>query len=419
MSIHNEKGLTLFLMLFFIILLIQFQQFKKIGLCILLSTLPICFGYMSQRNIHLEDFKTHLGEMTSALAQSVDGDLHANIRTKDGEISKEYLKTIAPLTHFHNANPKIVSIYTVIEIDKKPYYILNTLNDPSLKIKKEIEPTSILEEVIIEEKNQDKWIDVVKSGNIYVTPDFETDNYGTFLSGHAPIYNSNGQFEAILGIDYDAKGYEDGIKHYTKIFLLSLSISILLSLVASIVIYFLLKQLKISYTEVQKLSHFDRLTGLFNRFVFIDFFNNELEKSKRLKHSLFLVILDIDDFKGINDEFGHLVGDEAIKFTANNLKNILRKTDIIARFGGDEFLICITDKDSTFIEDVVTRILNDISTNTIKIEKNDTQKEININLSIGYTAYKDGDDFKSMLQRADQALYISKEAGKNTATMLA
>ncbi|MDD3325261.1 MAG: GGDEF domain-containing protein [Sulfurospirillaceae bacterium] len=357
--------------------------------------------------------------MTSALAQSVDGDLHANIRTKDGEISKEYLKTIAPLTHFHNANPKIVSIYTVIEIDKKPYYILNTLNDPSLKIKKEIEPTSILEEVIIEEKNQDKWIDVVKSGNIYVTPDFETDNYGTFLSGHAPIYNSNGQFEAILGIDYDAKGYEDGIKHYTKIFLLSLSISILLSLVASIVIYFLLKQLKISYTEVQKLSHFDRLTGLFNRFVFIDFFNNELEKSKRLKHSLFLVILDIDDFKGINDEFGHLVGDEAIKFTANNLKNILRKTDIIARFGGDEFLICITDKDSTFIEDVVTRILNDISTNTIKIEKNDTQKEININLSIGYTAYKDGDDFKSMLQRADQALYISKEAGKNTATMLA
>ena len=133
----------------------------------------------------------------------------------------------------------------------------------------------------------------------------------------------------------------------------------------------------------------------------------------------FLVILDIDDFKPINDTYGHLVGDEAIKITAHALQSLLRTSDTIARFGGDEFIICLVDPDKDTASTIVNRILNEFNAKMIPVTRNHEKQEIPINLSIGYTAYKNDDDFKTMLQRADQALYISKEAGKNTATYLA
>lgn len=191
------------------------------------------------------------------------------------------------------------------------------------------------------------------------------------------------------------------------------------SIILSILITFLAIYLKKSYQEVESLSHFDGLTGLYNRLMFVNIFQKELQKMKRGSHSLFLVIVDIDDFKPINDTYGHLVGDEAIKTTANTLKNLLRESDTVARFGGDEFIIGVVDKNEEVGSIVVNRILSEFNHKSIPITRKNDLHELQINLSIGYTAYKMNDDFKTMLQRADQALYISKEAGKNTATFLA
>ncbi|WP_333804307.1 GGDEF domain-containing protein [Sulfurospirillum sp.] len=195
--------------------------------------------------------------------------------------------------------------------------------------------------------------------------------------------------------------------------------SFLFSTILAILITLLASFLKKSYLEVENLSHVDGLTGLYNRIMFMSVFQKEIPKVKRNKQHLFLVILDIDDFKPINDTFGHLVGDEAIKITAHTLQNLLRTSDTIARFGGDEFIISIVDKDKDAASTIVNRILNEFNNKMIPVKRNDEKQEIPINLSIGYTAYKNEDDFKTMLQRADQALYISKEAGKNTATYLA
>lgn len=195
--------------------------------------------------------------------------------------------------------------------------------------------------------------------------------------------------------------------------------SLIFAFVISVLVTLLAFFLKKSYLEVENLSHFDGLTGLYNRLMFMNVFQKEIHKVKRTHHHLFLVILDIDDFKPINDTYGHLVGDEAIKTTANTLQKLIRISDTIARFGGDEFIICIVDQDKDAASTIVNRILNEFNNKTIPVSRNNDQHELQINLSIGYTIYREDDDFKTMLHRADQALYISKEAGKNTATFLA
>lgn len=199
----------------------------------------------------------------------------------------------------------------------------------------------------------------------------------------------------------------------------SLFYAFLLSVINSSLVMFLSYFLRKSYEDIETLSHFDGLTGLYNRLMFLNVFEKEIQKVQRNKKQLFLVILDIDDFKPINDNYGHLVGDEAIKTTAFTLQKLLRSSDTIGRFGGDEFVISITDEDKNTASIIINRILDEFNTKTIPITKSKAEQELQINLSIGYTAYKANDDFKTMLHRADQGLYISKEAGKNTATFIA
>lgn len=207
--------------------------------------------------------------------------------------------------------------------------------------------------------------------------------------------------------------------HHQSLIELTLIYAVFFSFIFASIIALFSFFLKKSYLQIEELSHFDGLTKLYNRLMFVTLFQKEIQKVKRSKKCLFLVIIDLDDFKAINDNFGHLIGDLAIKTTASTLKAILRNSDTIGRFGGDEFVICIVDHDKDAASHTVNRILNEFNQKSLPITRNEQPHELHINLSIGYTMYKIEDDFTTMLQRADQALYISKEAGKNTATFLA
>lgn len=201
----------------------------------------------------------------------------------------------------------------------------------------------------------------------------------------------------------------------TQALIFSLTIAFIIACIITLLAYLLKK----SYVEVENFSHFDGLTGLYNRLMFMTIFEKEILKVTRNHSHLFLVILDIDDFKPINDTYGHLVGDEAIKLTAKTIQSLLRSSDIIGRFGGDEFILGIVDQNPEAASRIVSRILEEFNHKSLPVSKNNDSHDLQINLSIGYTAYKLNDDFKTMLQRSDQGLYISKEAGKNTATFIA
>ena len=163
--------------------------------------------------------------------------------------------------------------------------------------------------------------------------------------------------------------------------------------------------------RLETLSQTDKLTHLFNRHKLDETLLIEIERATRYNKKLSLIIIDIDNFKYVNDTFGHQIGDDVLTAVAEILQKSIRKIDVLGRFGGEEFLIICpqTDKEGVII-------LADNTKNNIEIYQFPTVGQVTI--SLGLSSYQIGDDEKSMLKRADEALYISKSTGKNKATFL-
>jgi diguanylate cyclase (GGDEF)-like protein len=180
---------------------------------------------------------------------------------------------------------------------------------------------------------------------------------------------------------------------------------------------------KQSEEVVSHMAHHDNLTGLPNRYLFLDRLNMQMAHVKRHKTKAALLFLDIDDFKRINDTLGHNAGDLLLKILADKIKQCIRATDTIsrqttydvatstvARLGGDEFTILLTDiRDSQNAAIAVQRLMETIS-HPFKIGGN----EIVITLSIGIAVCPDdGDNADTLLKNADAAMYHAKNQGKN------
>ena len=177
---------------------------------------------------------------------------------------------------------------------------------------------------------------------------------------------------------------------------------------ANSIITRLSKQIK----ELEEDSHLDGLTKIFNRKALDKYLANITKKGK-LKHELHLLLLDIDDFKNINDTYGHVVGDKILIFIANLLRKTLREGDKVFRYGGEEFVIILNRVSIEKCEEIAKRILHTIGTNTLFYKG----KSINVTVSIGATTYHEKDTAESLLERADKALYRSKKSGKNQLNM--
>jgi len=164
---------------------------------------------------------------------------------------------------------------------------------------------------------------------------------------------------------------------------------------------------KLMEEEMEKLAHFDTLTGSFNRGYGLSLLSQHLKLARRKKQKILLAYLDIDDFKNINDTFGHEEGDQVLKKVVKLLKATLREIDIVCRMGGDEFLLIFPDsslKDLTIIKKRISKSLTQLN-RTLK-------KSYNINLSIGISEY-DPDNPQSvdeLIRIADNRMYEEKKS---------
>ena len=151
-------------------------------------------------------------------------------------------------------------------------------------------------------------------------------------------------------------------------------------------------------------AHKDHLTGLFNR----TYSENEIINHFRISTRGYLLILDVDDFKGINDTYGHLKGDEVLIHIGNCINEVFFDDCIVSRWGGDEFLVYLYNDISINEIDNYLQILK----NNVSVYTNDFTS-IKITLSIGISKNSEGEQYKEVLNRADRALYRTKSNGKN------
>jgi diguanylate cyclase (GGDEF)-like protein len=164
-----------------------------------------------------------------------------------------------------------------------------------------------------------------------------------------------------------------------------------------------------TYAEtMHRMAMLDPLTGLHNRRFAEERVTAEVARSHRSGHPLTVIVLDLNEFKQVNDRYGHPAGDDVLKGFAERLKSLVRVSDMAVRLGGDEFLIMLVDCEPDMAERLVSRI------GTIRVPYQG--QEIAVEFSAGWVGCRPGEPPEKLMERADQALYEAKKKAKPQVT---
>lgn len=169
-------------------------------------------------------------------------------------------------------------------------------------------------------------------------------------------------------------------------------------------------QLRAELEMMKEAAFTDALTGLLNRRAFDMKIQQVVENSPPA--TTFLMLLDLDHFKKVNDQYGHLTGDKVLRFTARIIKQHLPQGQVAARYGGEEMAILLTDVQRGTVLEIAEQIRDSLARS--RLQRRDNQKTIGqVTISIGVAGMRDNDTIDILIERADQALYNAKEQGRN------
>ena len=167
---------------------------------------------------------------------------------------------------------------------------------------------------------------------------------------------------------------------------------------------------RVSHEYIRRLAFSDKLTGLANRALFDDRLQHTIHNANRYNHPFMLTLLDLDGFKAVNDEHGHAAGDAVLRTFANNLRGVVRESDTVARFGGDEFAVI---QPMQLVKDARAMAGELLAAVSLTAATDRTMAHVGASAGVAVFPWH-GADCESLLRAADTALYDAKRAGKNT-----
>lgn len=183
--------------------------------------------------------------------------------------------------------------------------------------------------------------------------------------------------------------------------------SFIIPVFAGLMFGLMLSHIKVLSEKLSTIAYTDSLTKIYNRLHFAHFLDAEIDKVKRYGGTFSIIFFDLDYFKEVNDNYGHLAGDEVLEKVTEIVAKANRSADIFARYGGEEFIILTPETNLSGALIHAERLRNDI-------EQYEFKNIGHISSSFGVTEFNpDKDDVDSLLARADKALYLAKEYGRN------
>lgn len=243
----------------------------------------------------------------------------------------------------------------------------------------------------------------IKTGS--VSGIVEYDRWGTLISAFAPITNrTTGETVGLVGVDFSLV-YVDRVMTGIRALIMTGLLGAILLAGAAVNVLLAIRQ---------KSIHTDYMTRLYNKCYFDTCIKTAVSEASKHGRPFSLVVIDIDDFKDVNDRFGHLTGDEVLKWIAASIKRCTRDDDLCFRYGGDEFVIILPHATKEQAGSIGQRIQSRLLYNGLEREG---LPEIRISLSIGIAEWEPGVSASDLTEWADKAMYSSKSKGKNQMTL--
>ncbi|NCB44774.1 MAG: GGDEF domain-containing protein [Clostridia bacterium] len=233
----------------------------------------------------------------------------------------------------------------------------------------------------------------------------EYEEWGKLISAYAPITNkTTGETIGLAGVDYSPVYVNNVMTGIRVLIITGLLGAILL---AGAAVNFLL-------SARQKSINTDYMTRLYNKCFFDICIKGAVNEASKHGRPFSLIVIDIDDFKDVNDRFGHLTGDEVLKVIASTIKKCTRDDDLCFRYGGDEFVIILPNTTKEQAGSIGQRIQSRLLSDGLGSED---MSEIRVSLSIGIAQWEPGVSASDLTEWADKAMYSSKNKGKNQMTL--
>ncbi len=226
-----------------------------------------------------------------------------------------------------------------------------------------------------------------------------------YMSDYLSLYDciGNMEFERHNALQVSMRDRRD---NKSKVFLVKITTLNDLTKHSHVLTFTNITDISLKSKYYERKATFDELTNIFNRTKFNEYMKDEIEICKRRELPLCVILFDIDKFKSINDTYGHLIGDEVLKKLANIVKSTIRKTDIFARWGGEEFILLLPKVKIDMAKNIAENIRENI-------EKSSFPEVGKVTCSFGVSQFRYGDNQETFVKRADEALYRAKKNGRN------